>query len=196
MDAFARHKDLITLCATVLLALAGFLVKYINDLAIARRRDRLDRINAQLKLLYGPLFALTQASGKAWNAFRREHRPDMPYFSKSRPPNDDELRTWCLWMTKTFMPLNRRMVEVIIGNADLLEGDMPPAFLELVAHVAAYEAILAQWDIHDFTTYAPELPFPKQIEVVVQDAYNRLRRSHSELLSQKPSTTDGKSVVK
>jgi hypothetical protein len=182
MDAFTKNKDLITLSATVLLALAGFLAKYLNDLVIARRRDRLERINSQLKLLYGPLFALTQASGKAWIAFRQEHRPGTPFFNKLHPPNEEELKAWRLWMIKTFMPINRRMVDVVVGNSDMLEGDMPPVFLDLVAHVAAYETILAQWETKDYRTHVAKVPFPAQIESVVLDAYQRLRHSHARLL--------------
>jgi len=48
-------KTIATLLVTVTLALIGFLVKYINDLAIARRKDKLERVNLQLKNLYGPL---------------------------------------------------------------------------------------------------------------------------------------------
>ena len=40
-----------TTLVTIVLALIGYAAKYLNDLAIARRRDRLDRVNAQLPLL-------------------------------------------------------------------------------------------------------------------------------------------------
>ena len=43
---------------TVGVALLGFAVKYLNDIKIAQRKDRLDRINQQLKFLYGPLYAI------------------------------------------------------------------------------------------------------------------------------------------
>jgi hypothetical protein len=78
LETFVRNKELFALIATVLLAVAGFVVKYANDLAIARRRDQLDRVNAQLRLFYGPLFALTRASATVWTQFRAQYRPASP----------------------------------------------------------------------------------------------------------------------
>jgi hypothetical protein len=52
MSAFARNKEFYALIATIVLAIVGLVGKYINDLAIARRRDRLDRVNMQLRMLY------------------------------------------------------------------------------------------------------------------------------------------------
>ena len=41
-------KTIVTLIVTVSLAFLGSIIKYMNDVAIARRKDRLDRINQQL----------------------------------------------------------------------------------------------------------------------------------------------------
>jgi hypothetical protein len=45
-------KLVLPLAISVLLAMAGFGVKYLNDLSIARRKDRLDRVSRQLGELY------------------------------------------------------------------------------------------------------------------------------------------------
>lgn len=46
-------------------------------------------------------------------------------------------------MTSVFQPLNERAKEIVINNADLLEGpNMEPLLLQLVAHVSAYRVIL------------------------------------------------------
>lgn len=46
-------------------------------------------------------------------------------------------------MTAVFQPLNERAAEIVIKNADLLEGpSMEPLLLQLVAHVSAYRVIL------------------------------------------------------
>ena len=49
---------------SVLVALIGYVVKYFNDLRLAQRKDRLDRVSHQLSDLYGPLFALNAAGGR------------------------------------------------------------------------------------------------------------------------------------
>jgi hypothetical protein len=44
------------------------------------------------------------------------------------------------------MPLNRKMRDLVVTQAHLLDQDkMPDCLLELCAHVSTYEAILGQW---------------------------------------------------
>lgn len=46
-------------------------------------------------------------------------------------------------MTEVLQPLNERVAEVVIKNADLLEShSMEPLLLQLVAHVSAYRVII------------------------------------------------------
>lgn len=49
--------QVIAILVAVMLAFVGYFATYLDNLRIARRRDRLDRINRQLKELYGPLLA-------------------------------------------------------------------------------------------------------------------------------------------
>jgi hypothetical protein len=50
-----------TVAFAILSGVIGFFAKGLYDLWATRRKERLDRVNQQLKLLYGPLFALNQA---------------------------------------------------------------------------------------------------------------------------------------
>ena len=56
------EKTFTTLGVALVIALVGFVVKYLNDVAIAQRKDKLERINQQLKNLYGPLYTIGEAS--------------------------------------------------------------------------------------------------------------------------------------
>ena len=178
------NPTLVTVTATIVLAFVGYLIKYLNDLAIARRRDRLDRVNAQLRLLYGPLFALAEATAANWVEFRKKYRPNQPYFSESRKPNDEELQAWRLWMLKAFMPLNRRMMDAIVSNADLIDGEMPPEFLQLIAHIGAYEVVLARWELNDFSEHVSANNFPDSLKKRVKEDYRRLRQTQRGLLAE------------
>src|SRR5262249_37427851 len=95
------------------------------------------------------------------------------------------LQAWRLWMSKTFMPLNRRMMEVIISNADLLDGEMPSEFLALVAHVGAYEVVLARWETNDFSEHVAANSFPRGLGARVTADYHRLRATQLRLLANK-----------
>jgi hypothetical protein len=60
-----------TVAFAILSGVVGFLAKGFYDLWAARRNDRLERVNQQLRELYGPLYALNQADRHAWEAFRK-----------------------------------------------------------------------------------------------------------------------------
>ena len=83
------------------------------------------------------------------------------------------------------MPLNRRMVEAIVSNADLLDGEMPSEFLELVAHVTAYEVVLARWETNDFSEHVSVINFPRALQSRVETSYKQLRQRQRRLLANK-----------
>jgi hypothetical protein len=168
-----------------IVALFGAITAYANALRLARRKDRLDRINRQLGEFYGPLYALVTASNRSWDEFRNDHRPGGgAYWDQSSPPTDDEAVAWRTWITAVFMPLNRRMRDVVVTRADLItEADIPRCLLDLCAHVSAYEAILAQWERGDFHENKPPLPFPRQaLNAYIPAAFSQLKLAQSELL--------------
>ena len=75
------------------------------------------------------------------------------------------------------------MVEIIIANGDLLDGDMPIEFLNLVAHVSGYEVVLARWDENDFSEHIAPTNFPENLRAVVKAEYDRLRLIQERLLT-------------
>jgi hypothetical protein len=107
-----------------LIAVAGYLVTYRNNLRLSERKDRLDWINRQLAELCGPLLATASASSSAWRMFRRQYRPGAAYWGGDGPqPTPDEAAAWRLWMSTVLMPLNRQMRDVIVRSAHLLEEE-------------------------------------------------------------------------
>lgn len=173
-----------SLQAAILIALLGAALKYLNDIQLARRKDRLDRISQQLKLLYGPLYALDQAARVAWLAFRSLHRAGTSFWNAEPPPTEDDKAAWRLWMTAVFMPLNRRMVDAIISNANLLvEPQIPKCLLDLCAHVSAYEAIVKQWQASDFSRHVSVLNYPwAEVSSYVSNSYQALGAEQDQLL--------------
>ncbi|MFE2977842.1 hypothetical protein [Streptomyces sp. NPDC059258] len=68
---------MIALVVTIALAFAGYVAAYLNGLRLAQRSERLARVNRQLSGFYGPLFAITEANSRAFDAFaQRNPRPD------------------------------------------------------------------------------------------------------------------------
>jgi hypothetical protein len=183
-------KTTVTLLVTIALAFVGYIVKYVNDIAVARRKDRLDRLNLQLKGLYGPLYAFDKATNIAWRAFRREYRPGRPFFDLVQPPSERDLAAWRLWMTEVLMPLNLLMEKTIVENADLLiENEMPPCFINLIAHIAAYKPVLRKWCERDYSEHLSMTAYPTDLTQYVESCYLALKKERAALLGKLKTKT-------
>ena len=182
----------LTLLVTVCLALTG----YFYSLFLARRKDKLDRINRQLSDLYGPLYALSKTGEHVWLSFRSRHRPYKGSFWKADPQmTDADADAFRLWIRSVFMPLNRQMMNLVVNRADLLEGtEIPKCLLDLCAHISAYEALLKQWDKNDFTANEPIVNFPRRpLAKYVEEEFCRLKKEQDTLLrAQRISLTQRK----
>jgi hypothetical protein len=174
----------LALVGALLAALSAAAWRYVYDLRIARRRDRLERVNSQLRLLYGPLLALDLAAREAWLSFRKTWRPGRPYWADAPAPTEAEAEAWRIWMTSVFMPLNERMERTVVENADLLvEPEIPTSLLTLCAHVAAYKAIRARWDKGDFSEHAAPVEYPEaELRDYVQRHFAHLKTEQALLL--------------
>lgn len=55
---------------------AGFVVTFLNNKFNEERKARIERINMQLKLFYGPLLACVATTKRAYDAMLTLHSPD------------------------------------------------------------------------------------------------------------------------
>ncbi|MDA0164293.1 hypothetical protein OM076_28745 [Solirubrobacter ginsenosidimutans] len=180
----------IPLVVTAVLAVAGFVVTYRANLRLAQRKDRLDRVNRQLGELYGPLFALTHASGNVFMRFRSVHWPERQAFFDAPEASSEDCELWRRWMTHAFMPLTRQMVHAVVAHSDLLrEEAMPECLIDLCAHVAGYEPIVARWAEPGFDSTAAEdhvslINFPAEALLrYAEESFGLLRAEQASLLA-------------
>ena len=176
------------LAVPVLIAVGGWIFTHAQTRASASRTARLSRVNQQLRQLYGPLNALLESSDAAWGAFTSACWPkhgQAAYFAKGFETTDDEKAHWRLWMREVFHPMNARMERVITDNLDLVEGgEMPKAFVDVLAHIAAYHTVLRKWDAGDYTEHTSIINFPgAELKAVVKPVYDRLLREQTLLIA-------------
>ena len=96
-----------------------------------------------------------------------------------------------LWMSTVFMPLNRRMVEIIITRAHLVEQDyMPPQLLALCAHVSGYEVLIKKWEDGDYSRMVPYIVFPSIVIDYVETSFAKLKKRQASLLGRAESVSD------
>ena len=180
----------------VVAAVIGYFVKYVTDLRLAQRNDRLERINRQLSEFYGPLLALTQSSSQSWQAFRNRYRPpgDESFWKSDPPPTREDAVAWRLWMTTIFVPVHQRMMELVLERADLIEEpEMPPCLLTLCAHVNGYQAILKEWETGHISIEREDnisvVNFPGQeLAEYAATAFGRLKAEQADLLGSTAKT--------
>jgi hypothetical protein len=176
---------------TIALAFVGYLATYFNSVRLSQRQERLLRVNRQLSDFYGPLFALTEANNRIFNAFMEGNatRPDgrSPFAAGGEPPTDEELAEWRLWVSTVFLPNIRAMRDIVVTKADLLaEPQVPTVLLELSAHVSGYEIMEAKWARGDNTQHLSSVPFPaEELALYARQAFTQLKEEQSSLLGRR-----------
>lgn len=177
--------SLISIIVTVVLALAGYIATYLNNLRLEQRKAKLERVNRQLKELYGPLLSLVSALNATWKGFRSIYRSTgKDFFDDNPPPTQTDLDAWCLWMKEIFMPYNEAMAQLVVDHADLLEeSEIPQCLLDLSAHVAAYRPVIKAWENSDYSSYYSVNVFPADdLIFYATERFNQLKRRQAKLL--------------
>jgi hypothetical protein len=175
--------------ASIGVAISGYLFTHFHDRRVRAKAAQLDRVNLQLRNLYGPLYAILKAGDSVWDAFQAKHWPAhgrQGYFGHDDETTDAEKLTWRIWMTEVFEPLNARMESAILNNLDLVEGgEVPQVFLEAIAHVAAYRAVYRRWQDGDFSEHISVFNFPSEILRVVEPQFKSLLAEQQRLISKR-----------
>ncbi|MFC4517770.1 MULTISPECIES: hypothetical protein [Streptomyces] len=185
-----RLSVVVPLLVTLFVAATGYWATCLTNLRLARRKDHLERVNRQLSELYGPLYAQAEASDRAWHKFAARYGT---VWTASAPATAEQAAaTWRLWMSTVCMPLNRRMVETVVGHADLLREDtIPEPLKELCAHVACYEPIVARWQedgfvsvqLDDHVSIAGNFP-RAELDAYLRSSFEALKLEQARLLAQ------------
>ncbi|GLI65370.1 hypothetical protein VaNZ11_008921 [Volvox africanus] len=167
---------------------AGYLFAYFNAKSIEERKARIERVNKQLKHLYGPLLSSVTASRSAFHAMVKQHSPDgtQEAFQAAVQANPDgpEARMYRLWMEEVLQPLNERAAQVVTEHIDLLDSQgLEPLLLQLVAATSAYRVVLQRWKNGDLGAYSA-IKYPDTIVDIVSKEFTRFKRRQAALLGE------------
>lgn len=136
-------KILVGVIVAVGAAIIGYIITYLDQ----HRKDQVTFVSTQIEKLYGPLFALVQANDIAWAHFHEGYWKDRKdYFDTKTPLKAADIDLWRRWMQNVFQPMNIKMEDALVNNAQLLVGEqMPPMFLQFISHTEAYKSVIAKW---------------------------------------------------
>src|SRR4051794_22113802 len=93
-------NSLIAATAAIVTAVLASVLSYAYGQRLQRRKARLDRLNAQLEQLYGPLYATLEASRIAYRRFLDRVRPGSAslFDPNGPPPTNKQLRLFRQWV--------------------------------------------------------------------------------------------------
>lgn len=175
----------IAAAAAAVVALMSAFLTYNTTKRLSRRSDQIAFVGRQLSELYGPLHALSMSSAASWVEFRKRYRPDRPYlFGPEDSPGDEIVRAWKYWLKHVFMPINRKMFNIILEKTDLIDGEeMPDCFIRFCAHVTGYEVTLARWEDGDYSDLTSVINHPgAEFHDYIETVYKALKMRQTALL--------------
>jgi hypothetical protein len=180
--------ETISLIITIILALIGYLITYLNNLALTRRAERLQLITSQINELYGPMYIITTTGKVLFDALRSKGS-FQGFISENNPESNGNISEWQIWLETVFMPMNENLERVIIEKSHLIrEYEMPLCLQAFIAHNAGYKAVLAKWKIGNFSESTSVIPFPQEIYEYAKVSYQELKKEQLKIiaLSAKP----------
>jgi hypothetical protein len=180
----------VTLTVTVIVALLGFLATYLNNIAMARRQARLDRLTRQLSEFYGPLYSIVRISGILFLGFKNRHIERFGSWRVGGFGSPDAAAHFHAWMKEVFLPLNERIVEILLTRSDLLEEtDIPDVLLTAAANAWGWKPILSRWEQGDLGDVDSIMPYPhEELAAYSEKAFLTVKREHRELLGKRRGT--------
>lgn len=193
MNALSQALQTISLLVTIVLAFCGWLIAHRSARELARRKDELDLTNKRLNEFYGPLYVVSEVGKTAYNSLLRKLGRDAVFdasrpFAQLRKSEQDE---WKIWVRHVYMPLNETIERLIVNNAYLIrEEQVPKCLLDFVTHVVGYRAMLAKWELNDYTEYQSIMDFPAGLNEYASKSYSELKSEQTHLIgvTQKSKT--------
>jgi hypothetical protein len=182
--------------AAICVAVLGALLSFIYSRRLQRRQARLERLNAQLRDFYGPLYAIFQANRIAHLRFVDTLRPGSPtlFAPDVAPLNDEELGLWRQWAESAHRHRSTPAYEVIISKAHLLiEDEMPECLLAYCAHKAGYDVLIERWKQGDYREHLSVVRHPgDELHDYLQQSFTRLKREQARELEATQGRTGEK----
>ncbi len=116
------------------------------------RRDRLERIEAQLNNFYAPLLALSKVSNKLYDDFSKEvgrsrdHYFEENYCGVVEKPKENDIANWMRVMREVFFPINVQREKIVLEHAALVDGkEFPATLVDMLSHIAEFRSVMEKW---------------------------------------------------
>lgn len=164
------------------------LKRYELDCQAQRLKSELERTERQLEALFGPLRAITHATEVGYSSFVQGHcgeRTPLQLEAQIRThPRCREARVYRQLVSCTLQPLNRRVMETVLSNTHLIDGEFPKCLYNLYSHVIEMDLLLERWGHSDFASMFPPMQYPGEVNRWADEEFMRLRRKQKNILAE------------
>ncbi|MBI2426280.1 MAG: hypothetical protein HYV34_00365 [Candidatus Kerfeldbacteria bacterium] len=185
MPANPSTIQLLSILATIGVALFGYAVTYIYNLRLARRKERLDRVTQQLDDFYGPLYITAKTIDTAYRTLL-ETMDRTSFFDDANPPTPEQWTQHRIWVKTIFLPLVNDLGTIIKNNAHLIrEQEMPDMLIRVVAHSFTSQVLAYEWEHGDTRNELPAIAFPTEILDYATRSYKELKHEQLALIGRK-----------
>lgn len=166
--------------ATVAAAIITYALTYYFNRRQSLWEKRLERTNAQLKQLYGPLLSLAESADRIWEVFSQRYGGGREGIIREEGGD-----VWISWITDVFQPPNNKMMDIIFEHADLLvEDEIPQPLLDFSAHVAGYGVLIKRWQKGDKTDMYSGMNWPPGLLDYLRQSFVNLKAEQRLLLDK------------
>jgi len=175
----------------VVLGIISGAIGYGFSFVSEHRKSQLQRTNTQIEKIYGPLYALSIASRRAYSELHHLAGRSTNYFDDDNPPDAEQVELWRRWMKTVFMPINLKMEAAILDNSQLVAGNkISQPFIDLIAHVESYKATIAHWKDTDDLKITEErltarnravIVYPVDLDACIRDSWQAILAKRAEL---------------
>jgi len=157
-------------------------------------KSELERTERQLEALFGPLRAITHATGVGFRSFVDEQRRDCSHHEFEvrlrTQPRSREAQRYRQLVECTLQPLNRRAMELVLNHTHLIDGEFPSCVYYLYSHVIEMDSLLERWRHGDFEVIFPPTLYPQSINNWACEEFARLRAKQQQLLAELEGKTN------
>jgi len=161
------------------------LKRYELECRIQSLKSELNRTERQLESLFGPLRAITHATGMGYRSWVEEHRGVGSSLQLEdwirRRPRSKKAQRYRQLMSCTLQPLNRRAMELVLSHTHLIDGDFPECLYSLYAHVIEMDSLLERWKHRDRALLFPPTLYPVDVNTWASEEFRRLREKQQRL---------------
>ncbi len=173
---------LLAMASAIIVAVINHIISGLRSRAAEKRQTKLSYVEAQIRDLFGPLYAFSYSNQYIYEAYKQHHADIILALDSGQVLSGEQAKSWMLWTEKVFQPHNLKMRDIIYHSAHLFNSaTMPEIVLKFLAHVESYEAIISTFDEEHLILSNQIVPYPEGFSDFISAEYVKVSNRYKYL---------------